>query len=103
MLASFEGELEGQDDLLALVQAGGHSPFQWSAGERVSSTYHPQVLGSRLLEVNHRRTMSPAFWAVKLSIASVASILWRVHVVTRFLSASCPPGVRGVPDSPGRR
>lgn len=40
VLMSFEGELEGQDDLLALIEGKG---FDWSPGKEMRSTYHPQV------------------------------------------------------------
>ena len=43
VLTSFEGELEGQDDLLALVSGSGYDMFDWSAGANIGSTFHPQV------------------------------------------------------------
>ena len=43
VLTSFEGELQGQDDLLAVVSGSGYDMFEWSAGEDIGSTFHPQV------------------------------------------------------------
>lgn len=43
VLTSFEGELQGQDDLMALVSGGGYDMFDWSAGADIGSTFHPQV------------------------------------------------------------
>ena len=44
IMASFEGELEGQDDLMSLITSNGYHRFDWSAGTEISSTYHSQVL-----------------------------------------------------------
>ncbi len=43
ILTSFEGELQGQDDLLALISGSGFDMFDWSAGADIGSTFHPQV------------------------------------------------------------
>ncbi|CAM9732362.1 unnamed protein product, partial [Discosporangium mesarthrocarpum] len=42
VLMSFEGKLEGSEDLLALFHQG-HNLFDWSAGSSIGYTYHPQV------------------------------------------------------------
>lgn len=43
VLTSFEGELESQDDLMALISGSGYDFFDWSAGADIRSTFHPQV------------------------------------------------------------
>ncbi|CAM9431453.1 unnamed protein product [Ectocarpus sp. 4 AP-2014] len=45
VLTSFEGELESQDDLMALISGSGYDFFDWSAGADIRSTFHPQVFG----------------------------------------------------------
>eukprot|EP00903_Cladosiphon_okamuranus_P013614 g12679.t1 len=45
VLTSFEGELQGQDDLLTLVSGSGYDMFDWSAGADIGSTFQPQVSG----------------------------------------------------------
>lgn len=41
VLTSFEGELEGDADMISLMN--DNSLFGWSPGEEVSSTFHPPV------------------------------------------------------------
>ena len=43
VLASFEGGLEGQDDLMALMTGSGLDLFDWAGGREIGSTYHRQV------------------------------------------------------------